>query len=241
MNIGTGTELAGSSNSPFDSYARDYDCELNRGLALTGENKEYFARGRVAKIRAVLDYLGVSPRFLMDFGCGTGSTVPLLMDAWKGSSVIAVDPSAASLRVARAAHGNPRVRFELTSEYKPIADRDLVYCNGVFHHIPPAQRHAALDYISATLRPGGIFALCENNPWNPGTRYVMRRIPFDRDAIPLSPPEARRLLRAACFDIVRTDALFVFPHQLSWLRPMEPALTWLPIGGQYIVFCQKTA
>jgi hypothetical protein len=26
------------------------------------------------------------------------------------------------------------------------------------------------------MRPGGVVALWENNPWNPATRYVMGRI-----------------------------------------------------------------
>ena len=61
---------------------------------------------------------------------------------------------------------------------------DLAYSNGTFHHIPPAKRMDALGFIFQRLKPGGIFALWENNPWNPGTRWVIEsRIPFDRDAI----------------------------------------------------------
>ena len=41
-------------------------------------------------------------------------------------------------------------------------------------------------FVRQGLRPGGVFALWENNPWNPGTRLVMRRIPFDRNAVLLS-------------------------------------------------------
>ena len=48
----------------------------------------------------------------------------------------------------------------------------------------------ALRCIRRLLRPNGIFALWENNPWNPGTRLVMRRIPFDRDASLLTPASA---------------------------------------------------
>jgi len=38
-----------------------------------------------------------------------------------------------------------------------------------------------------------------NNPWNPGTRYVMSRCEFDEDAITLSPPQCRKLLRSSGF------------------------------------------
>ena len=79
----------------------------------------------------------------------------------------------------------------------------------------------------------------ENNPWNPGTRYVMSRIPFDADAITINPLKGRRLVRAAGFEVVRTDFLFIFPHFLRWLRPLEPALLHLPIGGQYQLLCRR--
>ena len=89
------------------------------------------------------------------------------------------------------------------------------------------------------LRPGAPFAFCENNPWNPGTRWVMRRIPFDRDSIPIALPEARRLLREVGFEILASDALFFFPRILRWLRPLERPLVALPLGAQYLVLARK--
>ena len=92
-----------------------------------------------------------------------------------------------------------------------------------------------MDVIRRALKPGGLFAFWENNPWNPGTRYVMSRIPFDRDAITLTPPEAWRLLQGCGFEILRTDFLFVFPRFLGWLRRLEPRMSSLPCGAQYMV------
>ena len=109
----------------------------------------------------------------------------------------------------------------------------------MFHHIPPARRAEAVDYVLRSLRPGGIFAFWENNPWNPGTRYVMNRIPFDRDAVRLSEPQAKRLLRNGGFEILRTDFLFIFPKVLDWFRWIEPHCSSLPVGAQYQVLCRK--
>ena len=67
----------------------------------------------------------------------------------------------------------------------------------------------------------------------------MNRIPFDRDAIMLSAPEAKRLLRSAEFDILRVDFLFIFPRALRALRSLEPVLSRLPLGAQYQVLVQK--
>lgn len=75
----------------------------------------------------------------------------------------------------------------------------------------------------------------ENNPWNPGTRYVMSRCRFDRDAITLSPTETRQRMKAAGFELIDTRYLFFFPSFLAWFRPLEPWLSAVPMGAQYVV------
>jgi trans-aconitate methyltransferase len=224
--------------SDFDAYAAEYDAALAQGISVSGEDKDYFARGRVAWVIRLLASQGVAPKRALDFGCGTGTSVPLLIRAGI-EQVLGLDSSDASLQVARTRHVLPGVTFANIAAYRPDATIDLAFCNGVFHHIPPADRRAAVDYIAASLRPGGMFAFWENNPWNPGTRYVMSRIPFDRDAITLSAPESRGLLRAAGLRVLRTDFLFIFPRLLSPLRALEPALCRLPLGAQYGILCQK--
>lgn len=116
---------------------------------------------------------------------------------------------------------------------------DLGYCNGVFHHIPVEQRAATMSFVARNVLPGGLFSLWENNPWNPVTRYAMSRVPFDADAILVWPRQARRLLRAAGFEILRTDYAFFFPHFARALRPLERGLRWLPMGGQYHVLARR--
>jgi SAM-dependent methyltransferase len=132
------------------------------------------------------------------------------------------------------------VTFQETSRYWFRGNVDLVYCNGVFHHIPVAERKAAMRFIWRSLKPGGYFAFWENNPWNPGTRYIMNRVPFDRDAVMLSANQARELLRSAGFHVERTDYLFVFPRVLRKLRWIESHVSSLPFGAQYLVLSRKS-
>jgi len=230
----------GSTNaSSFDEYASSYDRDLARGLAATGENRDYFARRRVEWLRRYLDSIHFSAGSTIEFGCGTGSNVPFLMELAGVTSVTGIDTSEKSLEVARKTFGSPKANFYTADEYDAQGSADLAFCNGVFHHIPLADRAAAVQYLYGCLRPGGLFALWENNPWNPGTRYVMSRIPFDRDAITLAPSESKRLVSAAGFEVLRTDFLFIFPHFLRWLRTLEPRLSAIPIGGQYQLLCRK--
>ncbi len=223
----------------FDGYADDYAGALQQGLKYSGEDATFFATARVRWLASRLKELRFAPRSLLDFGCGTGASTPFFLTVLDVLEVTGVDVSQGLLEQARAAHGSRAATFSLRTDYQPRGHVDIAFCNGVFHHIPPPERLSALDYISKALRPGGLVAFWENNPWNPGTRLVMSRIPFDRDAITISPPEARQLLRATGFDVVRTDHLFFFPRMLRWLRPIEKRLTAVPMGAQYLVLARK--
>lgn len=224
----------------FDEFAGSYDLALAQGLSATGEDREYFAQGRIRLLQRHLEKLGY-PKTAMEFGCGTGSNLPILLELTGAQSVLGLDISGKSIEVAQRTIVNKAVSFARTSDYRPTGEIDLAFCNGVFHHINPDKRLAAVQYVRDCLRPHGIFALWENNPWNPGTRLVMRRIPFDRDAIMLSALEGRRLLRKAGFRIVATHFAFIFPHSLRALRPLEALFSKLPVGGQYQLLAIKEA
>ena len=223
----------------FDDYAGTYDSALNRGLSLSGESKEYFAHERVRWLAARLSDLGVQHPHVLDYGCGTGATSSELLEQLDARMVVGVDASRESLNVARRSQSDPRLQFRNMSDIEPSGQFEVAYCNGVFHHVEPEQRLDALGYLYRSLSEGGYFGLWENNPWNPGTRLVMRRIPFDRDAKLLSPAHTRGLLTRAGFDVLRTDFLFLFPHVLSALRPLEAWLTRVPAGAQYMILSRK--
>ncbi|MGE0440151.1 MAG: class I SAM-dependent methyltransferase [Gemmatimonadales bacterium] len=207
-------------------------------MALTGERKDYYARRRIEWLAG---RLGSNARVdrVLDFGCGTGTSVPLLREVLGAREVVGVDPSGASLDRARAEHGGVGVSFALPGEPAAAGPFDLAFCNGVFHHIPPGERLEAVASVVRSLRPGGWFACWENNPLNPGTRIVMRRVAFDRDAIMLRSGELAGLFRRAGLAVVRVDFLFVFPRFLRIFRPLEPFVTALPLGGQYQVLGQR--
>jgi SAM-dependent methyltransferase len=228
-----------SNNATFDEYASNYDAALAEGISVSGEGKEYFAKGRIQWLARCLDQMGERPANVMDYGCGTGSATPYFFESLRVRSLLGLDTSLESLKIATRNYGSEHTQFLPFSDYVPRGELDLVFCNGVFHHIPIDERHQAVDYLRRSLRPGGIFAFWENNPWNPGTRIVMKRIPFDRDAITLSAPEARRLLREGGFEVMRTDFLFIFPRVLRSLRPIEALVSRLPLGAQYQVLCRK--
>jgi SAM-dependent methyltransferase len=236
----------------FDRYAAQYADALQQGLALTGESQDFFAEGRVRWVRhrwQQRDPLGMldrqdSPRAeplsILDYGCGTGGTSRIFLEQFNHCNFWGIDSSPASIAQANRRFANSQCRFVTTAAGSSLPAVDLVYCNGVFHHIEPSERSGVVGKIRELLKPGGWFCLWENNPWNPGTRMVMKRIPFDRDAIPLTSRESKTLLQQAGFRIVRVDYCFYFPRSLAILRPLEPFLCRLPLGGQYCVFGEKS-
>jgi SAM-dependent methyltransferase len=219
----------------FDRAA-EYEAMLNQGISLSGEGQEFFIAGR---IRDMQSRVSPNTRRILDFGCGTGKTCAYLSEAFPEACVVGTDTSELALRHATASFGSARIQFASPEDLTGMEPFDLCYVNGVFHHIQPADRQRALASIRELLSPGGFLSLFENNPWNPGTRIVMRRIPFDRDAITLAYPEVQRRLREAGFDVRSTRFIFFFPRLLGWVRFTEPWLAGVPLGAQYCVIASR--
>src|SRR5207245_6450770 len=139
------------------------------------EDSAFFASHRIAEAKKAVGKLapGCGLERAIDFGCGVGNASESLKEIFGFRAVLGLDVSATSLTIANARFDNPALEFETIDCYTPSHDVDLVYCNGVFHHIAPELRKDSVAYIHDSLKPGGIFVFWENNPWNPGVHYVM--------------------------------------------------------------------
>lgn len=222
----------------FDEFAHKYERTMERSCALSGESPDFYAAERMRWCaRRLHDWLPADT--VLDFGCGTGGSTRYFFETLGCKSVVAVDPSIESLNVARERYSGLNVQLATLEEFIPSADIPFAFCNGAFHHIPPADRLGALRYIRAALSENGIVAFWENNPWNPMVVYGMSLNEFDRNAKTLSAPSSVRLLKTAGFRVQFLDYCFFFPHFARGLRRIEAALRWLPLGAQYLVVAQK--
>ena len=222
----------------FDEFVESYEDACARGLTLSGESREYFARQRIAHTQRLCSRL-TRVGTVVDFGCGAGHAAPLLLEAFPYARAIGIDSSKAAIDAARSRYGDTVMQFLTADQDIPHRSVDVVYSNGTFHHIDPIDRPRQVARIFDCLAPGGVFALWENNPWNPGTRLVMRRIPFDRDAHLLSHRRSVRLLMAGGFHVLGVSFHFYFPRLLRKLRPFERHLEGLPFGAQYCVVAER--
>ena len=227
-----------SDREPLFDLPSEYDALLRQGIRLSGEDRAFFVRGRVADLVAHLPPT-FRPHRVLDFGCGLGDTSGCLADAFPQAEIVGVDSSEQAVAWAREHHGGARVSFAVARTLADHGPFDLCYLSGVLHHVEPKSRAAVVRALRDVLTPQGLLALFENNPWNVGARMVMRRIPFDRDAVPLSPRETRRLVEGVGLHPLSVRFLFYFPRPLAVLRPLEHWLARVPLGAQYWVLAAR--
>ena len=219
--------------------AKEYDMLLDKGIKLSGEDKKYFIRGRLQDLYSQLPGY-FHPNRILDFGCGIGDTTKILGELFPKADIIGFDTSDQAIAYANQTYGSARISFCNLADFTQIGAVDLCYTNGVFHHIMPAQRLAIIAKIRQILKHKSFFAFFENNPWNPGTRLVMKRVPFDRDAQLISPRGANHLLQRGGFSrLYPPRYLFYFPRPLACLRFLESFLVQVPLGAQYFILAQK--
>jgi SAM-dependent methyltransferase len=238
LHVNQPVEPPASAVAEFDGYAEKYTDALDNGLSISGERQDFFALKRIELVAASVAKFG-QPSKVLDFGCGQGASTPVLLRELGAKSAVGVDVSKGLLGVATKANTDARISYDLITILSPDESFDVAYVNGVFHHIPPGERLEAMKYVFDSLRRGGLFAFWENNPFNPGTRYVMNRIPFDRDAITITIGEASALGRTAGFTRLLVETRFFFPRFLRFLRPLERHLSPSRFGAQYMILFQK--
>ena len=217
---------------------QEYDRQLQQGLRLSGESKGYFIEGRISFLRKILPPAFV-PKRVLDFGCGQGDSLPALADRFPGAEIFGYDPDQEIAALARGHRAGGRITVLDRASMDRLDAIDLCYVNGVFHHIESESRAAAARTIFEKLAPSGRCALFENNPWNAGTRLIMRLVPFDRGCRPISYLRMRRLLGGAGFGKSAAYFLFFFPRVFSSLRIVEFPLRRLPLGAQYCLLSGK--
>jgi SAM-dependent methyltransferase len=225
----------------FDKFAEEYLATHKNNLAVTGEHPDYFACYKIVEVARRLRALGVTPRRVLDFGCGIGSSAPHLREAFPAAQIVGVDVSEKSLAVARA-------RFPFTAEfiaYDPegvpqTLDQgyDLVFSACVFHHIDKSEHVGILANLRQQLTPGGVLAIFEHNPINPVTRHIVATCPFDENAVLIGAGELARCLLLAGFSHVSVTYTGFFPAPLKALRRLEPLMAKLPVGAQYYVLAR---
>jgi SAM-dependent methyltransferase len=231
-----------TNRSRFDNLSASYDELLRDPIRdrFAGKNAEFFHLRKSILIRDYFQRRSIDTRTMsyLDVGCGKGQLLKLLEPYF--SRVAGCDVSVEMMRsldgVETRVQDHPlRIPF-------PENSFDFMTAVCVYHHIAIESRLEFSIEVSRVLKPGGILAIIEHNPFNPVTRLIVSRTPVDSDAILLRPAETRKLAREAGLRFDEQPHFLYFPEKIYWLLGgVESALRRVPFGGQYALFAKKPA
>ena len=230
-------------NGPeFDRFSASYDELLRDPIRdrFADSTSPFFHLRKRDLIRNFLRQRGISSRSLsyLDFGCGRGELLSLLRNDF--ARVAGCDLSRGMLSSADAAD----IRAQDLPNRIPFTDAefDFVTAVCVYHHLALDARLAVTQEIFRVLKPGGIFAMVEHNPYNPVTRYIVSRAPIDVGAVLLKAREARQWMSQSWLTPVSTQYFLYLPEMIyRRVGSLERLMSKLPLGGQYVVFAKKVA
>lgn len=229
----------------FDAVARQYKAIHSENVRVFGESSDFFLRVKVELLQTQLDRLlpGRPALRVLDVGCGIGrfeEQAARVCPEWR---ILGLDLSRESLRAASEEASTAQhcyCAYDGLSMPVLPGSVDLAVLVCVLHHVLPPARAALITETVRTLRPGGLLAVFEHNPFNPLTRRIVERCEFDRDAQLLSLGQTDRLLRGAGLRLRRWGYFLFFPQKLRALRFLEPGLLrYVPLGGQHYSIFEK--
>lgn len=220
----------------FEDYARDYEALLDdpwrRRFA---DGSAFFIEQKCRAMLHHLDAAGVKRPRMVDVGCGQGTAMAFLRGQ---ASIVGTDISVA---MVRGAVGRAPVAVQEPFAL-PFADGtfDVAFSFCVYHHIEEEDHSRHLAEIYRVVAPGGRVYIFEHNPYNPVTRVIFSRAPIDRGCRMITPRRLRALFKGAGFAEIEQQYVLFFPEPIWKVAGrLEPALGWLPLGGQYFVTGRK--
>ena len=225
-------------DAEFDVYDDTYQSLVEDSMGFSGMSHDYVTRVKADIIieTATRRFGSLAGRKVLDVGCGVGLTdVHLQGQPWQ---VYGTDVSSKS--VAQAKQRNPAVAYEVGSEERlPFDDEtfDLCFTICVMHHVPPAAWVEFLREMRRVLKPGGMAMVLEHNPFNPLTRLVVNRCPFDANAVLLTPRTLREKVATADLKLLSTRYFLFTPWEK--LKFVDRAFNWFPLGAQYVVVAER--
>jgi ubiquinone/menaquinone biosynthesis C-methylase UbiE len=119
--------------------------------------------GADAFLRRLVERAGLSTgQRVLDVGCGTGTLAVLVKSLHPAVDVTGLDPDPRARRKAMRAgvEVRPDEGFADTLPYAP-ASFDHVFSSFMLHHLPSAEKVAALREVRRVLRPGGTLELLD--------------------------------------------------------------------------------
>ncbi len=197
------------------------------------EQYDRFADERGRPFFDLTSRIRITPKSVVDLGCGPGNLTATLATRWPDAAVLGVDNDAAML-AASALHTSPQVRFERgdIASWNPSEPVDVIVANAALQWVPA--HLTVLPRLVAALNPGGALALQVpgnfDDPHHLAIRQVMARPRWQRELASL--PE--RSLSSSPAMVYQAELSYLGCEVDTWettyvhvLHGENPVLEWV--------------
>ncbi len=176
----------------------------------TGDTEDYDRAIRIwtRELRwrgAMLDLLApCAGETIADVGCRTGSFAILLKKQHPEVEVIAIDPDAQALDIARNKASRAGVEIDWRQGFAdtlPPQDADAVTSSLVFHQVPLAGKRSGLVAMYHALKPGGRLVLADYGRQGGLMRLLFRLTVQRLDGVKDTQPNADGVLPGLIADV----------------------------------------
>lgn len=224
----------------FDEYSHTYKEILKNSLKRFKKDDQFFD---VVKIKHLYDYVIKDKKSydILDFGCGIGKLTGLLASENQESIVVGYDISKQSILLAEKENAEHQNLF-FCNEIPQDARYNFIIVANVFHHIKSEKHIRTLNILKDLLKSNGEIIIFEHNPFNPLTRYIVNKCPFDVDAELISLNRFVKLADQCQLEVKLKKYILFFPWHPNIFQRIEWYMRWVPLGAQYMIrFVNKTA
>ena len=170
-----------------------------------------FETERTRPARDLLARVDGAPRFIVDLGCGPGTSTRLLSERFPSAEILAIDNSEPMLAEGR--RRLPHLRFEHAdiANWRPTRQPDLIFANAALQWLP--DHEALFPLLMSHLADDGALAVQMPDNRQEPSHALMRLVAADG-------PWADRLVPIAKTRAVIATHLDYY----AWLKPLAGAL-----------------
>ncbi len=153
----------------------------------------------------------ISPKIVVDLGCGTGELTAELAQKWPQAPVLGTDNSPEMVEKPKP-YATDRLRFELNemAQWTPRAPVDLIFSNSAFHWLQPHEEQ--IQRLARFVAPRGTFAFQAPNQYREPSHTIIQEV---RNA-----PEWKPIVGSAT-----SDGYLAEPH---WYLDALQAMGFVP-------------
>jgi trans-aconitate 2-methyltransferase len=137
---------------------------------------EKFKRERSQPFFDLLAQLdGISPKTIVDLGCGTGELTAELAKEWRDGKVIGIDSSPEMISKS-AAFATANLSFQQGSmeEWQPSQPVDLLFSNAAYHWL--RNHEEQIVRLAKLVAPGGTFAFHAPNQFAEPSHTIIQQV-----------------------------------------------------------------